>query len=82
MKDFRHTGRTVSPVKAFEPPKKKEIRYDTDIMGQQTLPEARIEAAKTPTTKARIVRALHPFFVVADGQKCPCCKAIAELEFE
>ena len=69
-------------AKAFDPPKKKEIRYDTDIMGQHTLPEARIEASRVDTTKSRIVRALRPFFVVADGQKCPCCGSIAKLEFE
>jgi len=69
-------------AKALEPKPKKEIRYDTDIMGQHTLPEARIEASRIDTTKSRIVRALRPFFVVADGQKCPCCGGTAKLEFE
>ena len=69
-------------AKPFDPPKKKEIRYDTDIMGQHTLPEARIEAQQVAGDKVRIVRALRPFFVLPDGQKCPCCGGIAKLEFE
>ena len=70
------------PVQAFEPKPKKEIRYDTDIFGQQTLPEARIEAQRLASPKVRIVRATLPFFVVPDGERCPCCGGTIKLEFK
>ena len=59
----------------------KDIRHDTVILGQPTLDEAKKEAARVVGDRVRIVRVEGPYFVVPNGQRCPCCGATAKVEF-
>ena len=61
----------------------KDIRLDTYIMGHDTLEQAQREAANCVTNngRVRIVSLRGAFFVVPDGQRCPCCKQSIKVEW-
>lgn len=59
----------------------KIIKHDMVIMGQTTFEDAQREAEHVAGDRVRIVKVNGPFFVLPDGQNCPCCRSKLDIKF-
>lgn len=59
----------------------KDVRHDIVIFGDDDLEVAKRDAAAVPGERARVIKAERPYFIVVDGQRCPCCGGAAKIEF-